>query len=359
MKEIEAQVELALAESDVILLLVDGSEGLNPVDVEIAHRLQRRKRSFLLVVNKTDGNRSRNALAEFYKLGVEDFISISAEHGTGVDEVLDRAFALSPEPAEPESDSDIRLVILGRPNVGKSSLLNALLGTYRAIVHDEPGTTRDSIEATFNFEDRNYRIVDTAGIRRKSKIEATVEYLSVIRAIRNIDEADVALLLIDVRQGIAVQDKRIAAIVAEKGKGLVIVANKSDLVTADSVSPVRDWLRETIPYIRHVPILFTSALTGRGVQDAVREARRVFEAGGARLTNDQIKDFLLPVLQKTAPRRGCVIRSVKQRHTRPPIFVLQASDPKAVNDAYIKFAEREIRRLFGFDGYPVRVRVGR
>jgi GTP-binding protein len=373
MKEIEIQVELALAESDVALLLVDGSEGLNPLDIEIAHRLQRRKKEFLLVVNKIDRSTKyevrstnvrtsdfgvRSSFAEFYKLGVKELFPISAEHGTGVDDVLDRAFALFPEPPESgEPMSDIRLVILGRPNVGKSSFLNALLGTYRAIVHEEPGTTRDSIEATFNFEDCNYRIVDTAGIRRKSRVEAAVEYFSVIRAIRNIDDADVALLVIDVRAGIAVQDKRIAAIVAEKGKGLVIVANKSDLITSDAVKPVRDWLRDAVPYISHVPIVFTSALTKEGVQDAVRQARRVFAAGGARLTNDQLKNILMPSFQATPPRRGAVISGVKQRHTRPPIFILQTSDTKAVNDAYLKFAEKEIRRHFGFDGYPVRVRV--
>jgi GTP-binding protein len=357
MKEIQTQVELAIAEADIVLLLTDGREGLNPTDIDIMRRLQRSKKPFLLVVNKADDDAVRSSLAEFYQLGVAEFYPISAEHGIGVAELLEKLFADFPEPPADETACDIRLVILGTPNVGKSSFLNALLGTYRAIVTETPGTTRDSIEATFCYEGRNYRIVDTAGIRRKSRVAEPIEYFSVVRAIRNIAEADVALLILDVRAGISTQDQKIASLVEARGKGLVVVANKADLIPQEAVKPVQDWLRSTISYISHVPIIFTSALHQKGILEAVGQAARVFDQGGRRLTSAELKDQLLPVLQAHPPRRGAIIYRVKQKSTRPPGFVLQSRDPKAINDAYRKFAEHEIRRLFGFNGYPVRVRV--
>jgi GTP-binding protein len=359
MKEIEIQVNLAIEEADVVLLLVDGRDGLNPVDVAIAHRLQRKNKPFLLVVNKADNQTVRDSLAEFYQLGTEEFFPISAEHGVGVETVLDRIYELFPRPSEAQVESDIKLVILGRPNVGKSSFLNALLGQYRAIVSETPGTTRDLVEATFRYEDRNFRIIDTAGIRRKSKVDVPVEYFSVVRAIRTIDEADVAILILDVREGITGQDQRIAALVAEKGRGMVVVANKADLIARDAVAVVREWLEGTIPYVRHVPIIFTSALKNEGVQEVVHRAASVFDQGGTRLSKAQLKDELLPALVAHPPRRGAQVYGIKQRGARPPVFELQVSDPKVVDDAYLKFAEREIRKRLGFPGYPVRIRVSR
>jgi GTP-binding protein len=359
MKEIRTQVELAVAESDVVLLLVDGQEGLNPVDEEIALWLKQRRKPFRLVVNKTDGVRGSAGLAEFYRLGTGDFLTISAEHGTGVSELLEELFARYPEPDQDEACKEMRLVILGRPNVGKSSFLNALLGHKRAIVHDQPGTTRDAIEATFSFEGRNFRIVDTAGIRRKARVEAAVEFYSVLRAIRTIDEADVGILMLDVKEGITVQDKRIAALVEAKGRGMVIVANKADLISADAVKPVQDWLRDTVPYIRYVPIVFTSALKEEGIHAAVRQAAEVYDAGGVRVSKAQARERLLPEFERNPPRHGAQVYSIRQKGVRPPVFALQVSDPKAVNDAYIRFAERAIRQEYGFTGYPVRIRVSR
>jgi len=359
MKEIRAQVELAIEESDVVLLLCDAREGLNPVDEEIAHWLQRRRKPFLLVANKTDSRRSQDGLSEFYRLGVEEFHSVSAEHGTGVSELLEEILAQHPEPDRDETAQEIRLVILGRPNVGKSSFLNALLGYKRTIVHDQPGTTRDAIEATFNFEAHDYRIVDTAGIRRKARVEADVEFYSVLRAIRTIGDCDVAILMLDVKDGITVQDKRIAALVEAKGRGLVIVANKADLITSDAIEPVQNWMHDTVPYIRHVPIVFTSALHDRGILDVVRQATRVYDNGGKTVSKAQARESLLPEFEANPPRRGAQVHSIRQKGTRPPVFVLQVSDPKAINDAYLKFAERTIRRQFGFDGYPLRLRVSR
>ena len=176
---------------------------------------------------------------------------------------------------------------------------------------------------------------------------------------RNIEDADVAILMVDLKQGISVQDKRIAALVEKRGKGLVIAANKSDLIAKEAVKPVHDWLRASVPYISSVPIVFTSALNNVGVQEVIAAATEVFEQGGKRLANAQLKKELLPVFQAQPPRRGAVVYGVKKKGTRPPTFILQVSDTKAVNEAYLRFAEREIRHRFGFRGYPVRIRVGR
>jgi GTPase len=360
-KEIETQVELAIQEADIALLLVDSREGLNPVDIEIADRLKRRKTRFLLVVNKVDNPQSgiqQSAAAEFYRLGTDRFFTISAEHGHGVDDLLDYLFAEFPQSAAPERHGEVRLAILGRPNVGKSSLLNALLGEYRSIVHDVPGTTRDVVEATFELEGRAYQIVDTAGIRRKNRVEQAIEYFSVLRAIRTIDDADVVIFVLDVRAGVSVQDKHIAALIAEKGRGLVICANKADLLSEDALEPVRDWLREVLPYIRYVPIVFTSALENRNVQEVVRAASRVFEQGQKRVSKQDLKE-LLPEFEAAPPRRGAKVYAVRQTGVSPPQFKLSVTDPKVINEAYLKFAEREIRRHFGFEGYPLRIRVGR
>ncbi len=383
-KEIETQVELAIQEADIALLLVDAREGLNPVDVELADRLKRRKTRFVLVVNKVDNptamrndespapsraaphsNRSPSfasrhwaGVAEFYKLGTDQLFSISAEHGYGVGELLDYLFAQFPESPPAERREEIRLAILGRPNVGKSSLLNALLGEYRAIVHEEPGTTRDAVEATFELEGQAYRIVDTAGIRRKNRVEAAIEYFSVLRAIRTIYDADVVIMVLDVRAGVSVQDKHIASLIAERGKGLVICANKADLLSEDAMKPVQDWLREVLPYIRYVPIVFTSAKEQRNVQEVVREASRVFAQGQKRISKNDLKE-LLPVFQAAPPRRGAEVYAVKQTGVSPPAFKLSVTNTKVINEAYLKFAEREIRRRFGFQGYPLRIRVSR
>jgi GTP-binding protein len=360
-KEIEIQVALAIQEADIALLLVDSREGLNPVDIEIADRLKRRKTRFVLVVNKLDNPQSNvreSEAAEFYKLGTDRLFSISAEHGYGVADLLDYVYEQFPESPAPERHGETRLAILGRPNVGKSSLLNALLGEYRAIVHEEPGTTRDAVEATFELEGNAYRIVDTAGIRRKNRVEAAIEYFSVLRAIRTIDGADVVILVLDVRAGVSVQDKRIASLIAEKGKGLVICANKADLLSEDALKPVRDWLREVLPYIRYVPIVFTSAKEQHNVQEVVREASKVFAEGQKRISRQNLKE-LLPVFQAAPPRRGAEVYAVKQTGVSPPEFKLSVTNPKVINDAYLKFAEREIRRRLGFQGYPLRIRVGR
>jgi GTP-binding protein len=361
-KEIEIQVELAIQEADIALLLVDAREGLNPVDIEIADRLKRRKTRFLLVVNKVDNPQSsvrESEAAEFYRLGTDRLFPISAEHGHGVDELLDYLFEQFPESPTAERQGEIRLAILGRPNVGKSSLLNALLGEYRSIVHDVPGTTRDVVEATFELEGQAYRIVDTAGIRRKSRVDAAIEYFSVLRAIRTIDDADVAIFVLDVRAGVSAQDKHIAALIAEKGRGLVICANKADLLSEDSFEPVQDWLREVLPYIRYVPIVFTSAKENRNVQEVVRAASRVFEQGQKRISKQDLKEQLLEVFIAAPPRKGAQVRSVKQTGVCPPEFKLAVTDPRVINEAYLKFVEREIRRLFGFEGYPMRIKAGR
>jgi GTP-binding protein len=358
LREVARQVQIALDQAKVIVLVVDGSSGLQPLDEEIAARLRRAGLEFLVAVNKSD-IRSRFETSGFYKLGGSALVPISAEAGTGVDELLEAILQRLPRAERTKRADLLSLAIVGRPNVGKSSLMNYLLGHSRSIVTAIPGTTRDVIEESFELEGQTYRLLDTAGIRRKPRVSEPVEYYSVTRAIEQIRHCDVALVMFDAFDGPNNQDKRIANLVEERSRGLVVVANKMDTVPDKLNDKVRAWVRKELSFVAYAPVLYASVLNGRGVTEAIREARRVWESGGRQLPGTKLREQILPLLEKSQPRFDCRVLALTQVGTRPPTFRLRVTKPKVLTPAYERFVIAEIRKRYKFVGYPIRLKITR
>ena len=357
-REVERQVQIALDEAKVIVLVVDGSVGLQPLDEEIAARLRRAGREFIVAVNKLDIKRKFEE-ADYHRLGGAALIPISAEAGTGVDELLEAVLSRLPEVVRAKRADVLSLAIIGRPNVGKSSMMNYLLGHSRSIVTATPGTTRDVIEESFELEGRAYRLLDTAGIRRKPRVSEPVEYYSVTRAIEQIKHCDVALVMFDAFDGPTNQDKRIVNLVEERSRGLVVIANKMDTVPDKLKDKVRDWVKKELSFADYAPVMYTSVLQGMGVTEAVHEARRVWESGGQQVPGPKLREKILPLLEKNQPRFDCRIIALTQVSTRPPTFRLRVTRPKVVPPSYERFVIAEIRKRFEFIGYPLRIKTTR
>jgi GTP-binding protein len=357
-REVERQVQIALKEAKVVVLVVDGAAGLMPLDEEIAARMRRAGVNFIVAVNKCDIRRTFDP-SDFHKLGASALFPISAEAGTGVDELLDAVLARLPETSMSRRREVLTLAILGRPNVGKSSLMNRLMGRDRSIVTSIPGTTRDVIEDTFEYDGRHYRLLDTAGIRRKSRVEEPVEYYSVTRAIDQIARCDVAVVMFDTTDGPNNQDKRVINLVEARSKGMVLVANKSDLVRPDLKEKVRDWVKKELAFVDFAPVVFTSVLEARGVNRALKAAADVWDSGGKQVPTTKLRTAVLERLQKSPPRFDVRVLGLTQVGTRPPVFRLRVSNPERVVQSYERRVLADIRRSFRFTGYPIRLRVTR
>ncbi|MEO0073809.1 MAG: ribosome biogenesis GTPase Der, partial [candidate division WOR-3 bacterium] len=357
--EINRQVAIALEQAQAVVLVVDGTAGLHPLDQEIADRLRHRGIRFLLAVNKCDRKREFDT-AEFHRLGAEWLFAISAEHGTGVDDLLDELLRQLPEQRLPRREKPLSLAILGRPNVGKSTFLNQLLGQERAITSPEPGTTRDAVEELFEFENRLLRLVDTAGIRRRSRVDRPVEYYSVSRALDQIERCDVAMVLFPADEGPTRQDKRIFNLVLEHDKGVVAVANKFDLVPVGLRNKVRDYVSRELDLADvTIPIVYSVAVRNRGVAEAVRQAIAVHSSGGTAIPSKRLRETLLERLQQQPPSFRCRVLGISQVGVRPPRFRVRLSDPDSARPDWYRFVANQLRQTFGFFGYPVRIRVGR
>ncbi len=355
-KEIAHQVELALNESTVVVLVVDGVAGLLPLDEEIARRLRRQGKQFLLAVNKCDVKRHFD-ISDFHRLGATKIFAISAEHGTGVAELLDEIVRFLPPEPPARTTKEIALTILGRPNVGKSTFLNQLLGKERAIVTPQPSTTRDTIEETFQFEGETYRIIDTAGIRRRARIDEPVEFYSVRRALAAIDRCDIALIIIAAHEGPTAQDKRIINLAEKKNKGLVIIANKIDLVPKELEKKTRDYITRQLHFVQYAPLVYACALKGKGVLDAIRQAKAVYHSGAMRISVQFLRTTILEQLKSTPPKPHCRVLSLTQTGIRPPTFRLRLSNPDAADRRYLRYVLNLIRDQFKFTGYPIQLNV--
>jgi len=363
-REIRAQAELAIAEADAIVMLVDVQSGLTSADEEVADVLRRTDKPVIVAANKADNLTLREAAVEFYALGLGPVVPISALNGKGTGDLLDEVVAAlrkGPGLEEEEEDEDVvKIAIVGRPNVGKSSLLNKLLRQERAIVSPIPGTTRDAIDTRLTWEGRPIVLIDTAGIRRRGKIERGLEYYSVLRALRAINRCDVALLLIDATEGVTAQDAHVASYILEEEKSAVVVVNKWDAIEKDTYT--MHWytqhVREQLKFMDYVPVLFISALTGQRVHKVIPTAVQVAEERRVRIPTAELNRLIREATAKHAPPskagRRLRIYYATQADIDPPTFVFFVNDVRLVHFSYERFLENQIREHYGFLGTPLR-----
>ncbi|HME44393.1 MAG TPA: ribosome biogenesis GTPase Der [Syntrophorhabdales bacterium] len=357
---VKEHVYAAVEESSMIIFLMDGKEGLLPQDQEIASILRRYEKPVFYAVNKVESPKREAAIAEFYALGVDKLYALSAAHGTGLGDLLDDLASRVEAEPEGEAQEGLGIALVGRPNTGKSSIVNRLLGSDRMIVSAEPGTTRDAVDSVFTFREKRFVIIDTAGMRRKSRISMRVEEYSVASAIRSIERADVVNLVIDALEGVAHQDATIAHLVVEKGKGIVLVVNKWDLIDGTGhEGAYLEMVREKLPHVDFAPVVFVSALTGKNVTKIVETdlqiARELTRKISTAKLNKTFESYFRRLSLPRAGRREVKIFYVNQARTSPPTFILFANVPDSIPEHYKRYLENSLRSTFGFKGVPIRL----
>lgn len=359
--QVAQQAQLAMDEADVILFLVDAKEGLTGADQSLADELRKPRVPVLLVANKVDNERLEQESAEFYRLGLGEVHPVSAIHGRGLAELLDAVFdAFPPGTGEEEYPSDaIRLAIVGRPNVGKSSVLNAILGEERVIVSSTPGTTRDAIDTLFNRDGQDLVLVDTAGIRRAGKIQGSIEYYTVLRAIRALERSDVALLVVDAADGVTDGDKRVGGYTHQAGRGCVILVNKWDLVKGKvSYREFTEGIRREMAFLDYAPVAFASAKERWGISEAVDTAIEVASNRALRISTGELNRIVQEAVDThpiTHKGRQLKIKYVTMPTVKPPTVVLFVNDPDLLHFSYRRYLENQIRKTYGYEGSPIRV----
>ena len=362
-EEINKQVELAMQEADVILFVVDVENGSTDLDDEVASKLRRTKKPVLVVANKADNYEQHYAAAEFYAFGLGDPICISAVNGSGTGDLLDEIVKNLPENSTDEEEFDCpRIAIVGRPNAGKSSLVNAFIGEERNIVTDRAGTTRDSIYTHYDKFGKNFYLVDTAGIRKRGKVNEDLEYYSVIRSIRAIENSDVCILMLDATRGIESQDLNIFSIIQKNSKGLVVCVNKWDLVEDKSQVVIKTFenaIRERLAPFTDFPIIFISALTKQRIFKVLETVQEVYERRSNRVPTSKLNEVMLPIIEAPPPPatkgKYIKIKYVMQLPTAVPSFVFFANLPQWVKDPYKRFLENKIRENWDFSGTPINI----
>ncbi|MFC4617822.1 ribosome biogenesis GTPase Der [Camelliibacillus cellulosilyticus] len=360
--QIREQAHLAIEEADVILFIADGKDGLTTADEDVAGILYRSNKPVILGVNKIDNQNRREALFEFYSLGIGDPIGISGAHGIGVGDLLDAVVDHLPDPeADPYDESAIRFSLIGRPNVGKSSLVNAILGKDRVIVSDIPGTTRDAIDSTFVKDGQEYVIIDTAGMRKRGKVYEKTEKYSVLRAQRAIERSDVVLVVLNGEEGIIEQDKKIAGYAHQAGRAIVIVVNKWDAVEKDerTMDVFRRKIREQFQFINYAPIVFVSAKTKQKLQQLLPMIDRVAENHSLRIKTSVLNECIADAVATTPPPsdhgKRLKIFYGTQVGVKPPTFVYFVNDPDLLHFSYERYLENQLRDAFGFVGTPIKL----
>ncbi len=357
---VKAQVGAALAEADLIIFLVDAKDGVVAADLEIAQTLRRASKPLILAANKADNPKLEGEAVEFYQLGLGEPLAISAYHRRHTAELLDRVISLLPTPEAVEARAEImKLAIVGRPNVGKSTLLNAILGEERAIVDESPGTTHDALNTALDFGGQNVILIDTAGIRRRGRWGVGVERYSVIRALRAIGEADIALLVLDATEPVTAQDKHIAGYIREAAKGVVLIVNKWDLAHSQRVTEYDKHIRRELRFLSYAPVLYISARFGEGVDRVMPQAFEVYQERLKRPATSQINGVVEEaVASHPLPRKGTKQLKVfyaTQTGVSPPTLVFFVNDAKLVHFSYRRYLENRLRQAFGFGGTPIRL----
>ncbi len=357
---VKEQISQAMSEADAIIFMVDVKDGIMPADLEIADLVRRLKKPTLLVANKADNNKLEAQAVEFYRLGLGDPFVISAYHGRSTAELIEKVIALLPESAPSLSEPEIMKVsIVGKPNVGKSMLLNAILGKERVIVSDIPGTTRDAIDTQLDFMGKQVLLIDTAGIRKRGQIETGIEQYSVIRSMRAIDRCDVALLVLDATEMFSAQDTHIAGYIQQAAKGIVIIVNKWDLVTNENQNVWAENTRKQFKFMSYAPVMFLSAKFGQGVGEIMPQAYQVYQERIKQIPAAELRGAIRDAIAShNLPRKGKMMLAVKgvtQTEVNPPTFTFQVNNSKLVHFSYKRFLENKLRESFGFTGTPLRL----
>jgi len=364
-KQMRRQAELAIDTADVILFLCDGREGLTAADEEVAQMLRRSRKPVILAVNKVDHPKLEESVYDFYSLGIPDTFTISAEQGLGLGDLLDAVAVHFPKAEETEeADVPPAIAVVGKPNVGKSSLVNAMLGFERTIVSNISGTTRDAIDTPFRYNGEDYVLVDTAGIRRKRAIEdESVERYSVIRSLGAIRRADIVFIVVDAEAGLSEQDVRIAGYVHEEGKACALIVNKWDLIEKDThtMNEFKKKLYADLAFMDYVPMLFISAKTGQRVNKVLELAKHAYEQNSMRISTGTLNDVISEAITITEPPsdkgRRLKIYYATQFATNPPTFALVVNDPQIMHFSYLRYLENYIRKSFSIDATPIRIKV--
>ncbi len=359
---VKAQVESAVSQADVIVCVVDAIDGVTPADTEIADVLRRSGKPVLVAANKADNPKREMETLEFYELGLGDPLAVSAHHGRGITELLDKVVGLLPEQsgATKTATESIKIAIVGRPNVGKSMLLNALTGEERVIVDETPGTTRDAVDTVFDFKGQNVVLIDTAGIRRRGKVKGGVERYSVLRTFRAIDRADVVLLVLDATELVTSQDTHIAGYIQEAFKGIIIIVNKWDLVENKNLAEWNKTVKKAFRFASYAPIVYTSAKTGQGVERIMPQVSEIYRERLKRLptaaVNDVVQRAVAAHNRPTSQGKQLKIFYSTQAEANPPTFVFFTNDARLVHFSYKRFLENRLREAFGFTGTPLRMK---
>lgn len=360
-EQIKMQAEIAIEEADIILFVVNGREGVTKEDLFVARLLQKSRKPIVLAVNKIDDQKFKDNIYDFYSLGIGDPIAVSGSHGIGIGDVLDEIIHQLPAVDEKKEDDVIRFSVIGRPNVGKSSLTNAILGEERVIVSDIEGTTRDAIDTPFEKDGQKYCVVDTAGMRKKGKIYENVEKYSVLRALSAVEKSDVVLMVIDGNQGIIEQDKHVAGYAHEAGKAVILVVNKWDLIEKDSktMKKMESQICEQFKYLDYAPIIFVSAKDKKRVHLLLPMIQEVYANSQKRVATSVLNDVLIDAqtMNPTTTFNGgrLKIYYANQVSVCPPTFVLFTNDPQYLHFSYKRYLENRLRDAFGFEGTPIHI----
>jgi len=360
--QIRKQVKLAIDEASAVIFMVDSRDGITGFDKEFANILRTSKKPIFVAANKSDTPERAIYAAEFYELSLGEVYPISSENGGGTGELLDELIKTFPTEGVEDPNAGIpKITIVGRPNVGKSSLLNALLGTERSIVTDEAGTTRDAIHSHYNMYGKNFILIDTAGVRKKGKVKEDIEFYSVLRSLRALEESDVVIIVIDAERGMEAQDVNLISLADRQGKGIVIMVNKWDLIEKDSKTSekFKKDIQEKLAPIDYIPIIFASVLTKQRIFQVIEKTVEVFENKTKKVPTSKINDLLLPEIVRNPPPsmkgKHIQIKYITQVNARFPSFVFFCNLPQYIQRSYERFLENKLREHFDFEGVPVRL----